>query len=136
MVKVLRYDARRDAYNFTLKGYIVPAVRMTQRSKWSPRAKRYLTSQTKIGWRLKLQMRENDWEMLPESTPLWASIIIHRAGGLHTCDLDNQVKAILDAAQGIVFKNDLWIDDIKAQRMLSDDKIDWAEFRIGLMGAI
>ena len=123
-------------YNFTLKGYIVPYTRVRNRGWQSAVGKRYYTSQEKIGWRLKLQMRENDWEMLPESTPLWASVIIHRAGGLHTCDLDNQVKAILDAAQGIVFKNDLWFDDINAQRMLSDDKIDWAEFRIGLMGAI
>ena len=124
-------------YNFTIKGYIVPYVRMTRRGKFvDPRAQRYLTSQDKIGWRLKLQMRDNDWELLPESTPLWASIIIHRASGLHKCDLDNQVKAILDAAQGIVFKNDFWFDDINAQRMLSDDKVDWAELRIGLIGVI
>ena len=123
-------------YNFTLKGYIVPYTRVRSRGWQSAVGKRYYTSQEKIGWRLKLQMRENDWDMLPESTPLWASIIIHRAGGLHTCDLDNQVKAIMDAAQGIVFKNDLWFDDINAQRMLSDDKIDYAEFRIGLIGAI
>jgi len=32
--------------------------------------------------------------------------------------LDNQVKAILDAAQGLVFENDLWIDSISAERRL------------------
>ena len=120
-------------YQFVIKGYIVPAVRMTQRSKWSPRAKRYHTSQERIGYQLKHQMRDNEWEMLPESTPLQCVIRIHRRSGLHTNDLDNQEKAILDAAQKIVFKNDLWIDKCTKERMLSENKIDWCEFEVGVM---
>ena len=118
-------------YHFKIKNYIVPAVRMTQGSKWNTRSQRYLASQTKIGYQLKHQMRDNDWEMLPNSTPLKCAIRVHRKGGLHTCDLDNIVKAILDAAQKIVFKNDLWIDEIEARRELSDDKVDYCEFEIG-----
>ena len=117
-------------YQFEIRGYIVPYTRVTQRSKHGPRAMRYFTSQEKIGYQLKHQMRDNEWDMLPTSTPLRVEIHIFRKGGLHTCDLDNQAKAILDAAQGIVFKNDLWIDDIEALRQLSDDGIDICEFRI------
>ena len=119
-------------YTFTLKGYIVPYTRVTHRSKHGPRAQRYFTSQERIGYQLKHQMRDNDWEMLPDSMPLWAELLFERKSGLHTSDLDNQEKAILDAAQGIVFKNDLWIDYILSQRMLSEDKIDKCEFIIGV----
>lgn len=38
----------------------------------------------------------------------------------HTCDLDNQVKAILDAAKGIMLEDDCWVDRLVAERRGGD----------------
>jgi Holliday junction resolvase RusA-like endonuclease len=106
-------------YSFILTGHIVPYVRMTRRGKWvNERAKLYLASQEALAWQMKQTMSENDLPMLPERTPLQVSILITVSKRLHCSDLDNQVKAVLDAAQGVVFKNDLWIDMINARRSL------------------
>lgn len=106
-------------YSFTLTGHIVPYVRMTRRGKWvNESAKLYLASQEALAWQMKQAMSKNELLMLPERTPLQVSILITVSKRLHCSDLDNQVKAVLDAAQGVVFKNDLWIDKINARRSL------------------
>ena len=105
--------------SFLIAGRIVPYVRMTQRGKFvKPRAQFYLASKEAIRWQLQQQMAASGWAMLPERTPLAVRIEIGKEGGLHKSDLDNEVKAILDAAQGIVYRNDCWVDDIEAFRWL------------------
>jgi len=102
---------------FIIRGKIKPYVRMTQRSKWtSPQAREYLASKAAVGMQLRHQMNQNGAGMLPGQTPLSVHITIWEAGGFHNKDLDNQVKAIVDAAQGIVFPDDRWIDQITAER--------------------
>jgi crossover junction endodeoxyribonuclease RusA len=97
---------------FTLTGPIIPYVRMTQRSKWvDQRAQDYLANKTELA----SQFRRQCPETLPEKTPLMVIAIIETPR-LHKGDLDNICKAILDAAQGIVFRNDCWIDSISIQR--------------------
>lgn len=104
---------------FLIEGKIKPYVRMTQRGKFvSPQAQEYLRSRAATQWQLKEQMRGRD--MPPDRTPLVAHIEMVMEGGLHRPDLDNQVKALLDAAQGIVFRNDLWIDEVHAERRLGN----------------
>ena len=96
---------------FTIIGKIIPYVRMTQRSKYADdRARRYLQSQRSIGWQLKQQMRYAGAEMRAPS-------------GLHRWDLDNGIKAVLDAAQGIVFADDRWIDRLAAERVIDTEYI-------------
>ena len=107
-------------YLFVIESRIVPYVRMTRRGKYvDPRASEYLASQTEIRLRLREQMSERGLAMLPPQTPLAVSIDIWTARG-HTCDADNLAKAIIDAAQGVVFKNDLWIDQIRIERQKHD----------------
>jgi len=90
---------------------------MTQRSKFTdPQAKEYLACKLAVGMQFKHQMHGHDLEMLPGQTPLSVTITIWEGGGFHNKDLDNQIKSLLDAAQGIVFPDDRWVDRIIAER--------------------
>ena len=98
---------------YTLYGTFKPYVRMTQRGKWvRPEAQEYLASKADLA----RQFQCARLDMLPAQTPLAVSIVIEHKHGFHNRDLDNEVKAILDAAQGIVFVDDRWVDQIYAQR--------------------
>lgn len=109
-----------DRLRLVLAGPFVPYTRMTQRSKWTDRAQRYLSSQGALRDQARAQMNRLDVEMLPESTPLAVAIEITMTERLHCQDLDNQTKAVLDALQGVAFKDDRWVDDIWAMRQLGD----------------
>jgi len=104
--------------DFTLRGRIKPYVRMTQRSKWvkGSQAEEYLACKLALGIQFKHTMQHFNECMLPGQTPLSANIIIFEGGGFHNKDLDNQIKSILDAASGIVYPDDRWIDRITAER--------------------
>ena len=105
------------SHTYTIRGRIKPYVRMTQRSKWrDPQAREYLACKLAVGLQFKTQMRDHEIDALPGQTPLQVHITLWEAGGFHNKDLDNQVKAILDAAQGIVFPDDRWVDRIVAER--------------------
>lgn len=107
--------------HFVITDKIKPAVRMTQRGKWVKKdAQEYLASKAAIGWQLKEQMQERGWTMLPERTPLRMSVVFVIPKRLHCADLDNQIKSLADSAQGIVFKDDRWIDEIRALRRGGD----------------
>jgi Holliday junction resolvase RusA-like endonuclease len=113
------YDQNSPIYIFHLEGRIKPYVRMTQAGKWVKRqAQEYLTSKENLQWQLKSQMQDHSWIMFPTKIALGAIISFHPAR--HNCDLDNLVKALLDAAQGVVFKDDRWVDFIKATRSDSE----------------
>lgn len=100
---------------FELVGPFKPYVRMTQRSKWvDPQAQAYLASKDALA--LQFQAQSGFWTPLARGVPLTVEIEIEHAGGFHNRDLDNEVKAILDAAQGVVYDDDRWIDQIRAIR--------------------
>jgi len=121
-----------QSYSFTITGKIIPAVRMTQRGKFvKPRAQAYLASQEAIRWQIKQQMMAKEWEMLPERTPLKVRISLWVAKRMHGADLDNLIKAVEDSAQGIVFKNDLWIDSIVSARVIG--AVDSCVLTIGVI---
>lgn len=101
-----------------LAGPFVPYTRMTQGSKWSDRARRYLASQDALRLQMRSLMAACDAEMIGRGRPLSVRIAIY--GTDHRCDLDNQVKALLDAAQSVVFEDDRWIDRIEARRAGGD----------------
>ena len=108
-------------YTFNLTGKIIPAVRMTNRSKFGdPRAQAYLVSQMDLKWQLKQQMQENDWPMLPEKTPLAVELQIG-TDQLHTCDIDNCLKSVLDSANKIIYADDRWIDKVSAWRYVAGE---------------
>jgi len=118
-------------YTFTLTGAFTPYVRMTRRGKFvQPRAQEYIASQSALEIQYANQMALNDWEILPAHTPLSISILVFMpANHLHCQDADNQLKALIDAAKGIVFPSDMWIDEIFFTRhtdILSEFKVQFA----------
>ena len=85
------------------------------------RAQEYLSSQRNLANEFKRQMDEQGFTMIPRGGPIevmW--LAIHHAHGFHNRDLDNEIKAVLDAAQGVVFEDDRWIDEISAWRQRGD----------------
>jgi crossover junction endodeoxyribonuclease RusA len=106
--------------HFVLEGPFKPYVRMTQRGKWvKPQAREYLASKDRLAQQFQEQLAGN-WSCVERGTPLRIEIAITHAGGFHNRDLDNEIKAILDAAQGVVFDDDRWVDLIVAARGLGE----------------
>jgi Holliday junction resolvase RusA-like endonuclease len=102
-------------YQFTLLGHVVPAVRMTRRGKFtSKRAQAYLAWQEAARWQIREQMTAHGWTMIPEGVPFMVRALF--TPYQHRSDLDNLVKGTMDAAQGVVFPNDSWCDEIHAAR--------------------
>lgn len=122
---------------FTLTGKIKPYVRMTQRGKFVrtrngklTQAAEYLDSREALQWQFSEQMRGRE----PfGKVPLCVSITIFHQGGYHNHDLDNVIKAILDAMNGIVYQDDRWIDAVCAVRGRADDEEPGTAVRVGVL---
>lgn len=109
-----------------LAGPIVPYTRMTQGSMWNARSKRYLQSQDALRVQMQNQMALNGWRMYHKGIPL--RVRIHFGWCLHNRDIDNETKAVLDAAKGILFADDRWVDEIAAKREGSGNRLElWVE---------
>jgi Holliday junction resolvase RusA-like endonuclease len=88
---------------------------MTQRSQYAnPQAREYIESRNRLRDDMRTLMMVNRWQTIPRGVPLAVSVVV---GWLrHNQDLDNIVKAVLDAANGVVYEDDCWIDMLVAQR--------------------
>jgi len=98
-----------------ITGKIKPYTRMTQRGKFvEPQAQAYLASQERI----RLQMINQVWDyerpIIKRGVPIRFHAVIMGYG--HNCDVSNLMKALEDAAQGILFHNDCWVDDLHGVR--------------------
>lgn len=98
---------------FTIPGRPVPAVRMTQRSKWkNERAKKYLTYKGTVGWaakavrcpRFKGRVR--------------VDIDLYIQGG-RIGDVDNYAKSILDGLNGVAWFDDEQVAELHVYRHAS-----------------
>lgn len=105
-------------YVFSVPGAVVPYTRMTQRSKFSsPKAMRYLAWKDGFGYALSQIMALQGWDMLLPDVALWVRVdYVLPASKKRAFDLDNVIKSVLDAAQGVVFENDMAVDHIEAHR--------------------
>lgn len=102
---------------FRLTGPFIPYVRMTRRGKFvNARAQAYLSNQDALRWQIMAQMSAKNYLRLPDATPLRVLLTFHLRR-MHAGDLDNLIKAVLDAAQSVLFSNDCWIDSISACRV-------------------
>lgn len=116
---------------FIITGRIKPYVRMTQRGKWfRPEAQEYLASQADVALQLRCQMVHAGWDMLPVKTPLAVSIQFQIPNDYHHMDLDNLIKAVQDAANGIVYADDRWIDSIQATREGGEEYVTTFEVEV------
>ena len=101
---------------FYATGRIKPYVRMTRRGKFvKDDAREYLASKMALALQFRAQMA--DRALL--GGPLSVTILLRITEGMHRKDLDNQIKAVLDAANGIIWRDDRWIDEIFARRILT-----------------
>ena len=106
-------------YRAVIEGFtVIPYFRMTQRSKWSKPARRYLDNQETLAWFFKKNWHGTD----PIDYPIEISYAVHFPTK-HSRDNDNVLKAIQDALQyaGIV-KNDKWIQGTGKTRIYFDGK--------------
>jgi Holliday junction resolvase RusA-like endonuclease len=94
-------------------GPLVPYTRVG-RERWTKRATRYLSGKDALAWTLKEAAAK---EGLPEGglSGEWfvnASFYRHAALG----DIDNLLKAVLDAGNGIIWTDDRFVIGIVARR--------------------
>jgi len=97
---------------------IKPAVRMTQRGKFvSRQAQQYLNSKNALMTLIRNQMQWQNAEMYPKGIPLIVIMQIwtHTSQG-NKADLDNILKAVMDACNGVIFEDDRWIDEFHVVR--------------------
>ena len=111
-------------YEFELRGYIKPAVRMTRRGKFgNKQAQEHLACKEDLAWQYKAQMSRHGWSMLPPKTPLGIEVQLITSKRLHAKDGDNLYKMITDSAEKIVFSNDSWIDEIHFIKKQGDNDL-------------
>ena len=106
-------------YRAVIEGFtVIPYVRMTQRSKWTKPAKRYLDNQASLAWHLSQKWHGKE----AIDYPIEISYAVHFPTR-HSRDNDNVLKAINDALQyaGIVI-NDKWIQGTGKTRIYFDGK--------------
>jgi hypothetical protein len=103
-------------------GEIVPYVRMTRRGKFADqRAQKYLAWKSAAGFAFKADL--GGAEPLGRE-PLAAGLLVR--GAAHTRDLDNILKGVLDAANGVVIADDRWVDRLVAVRIEGESEILFA----------
>jgi Holliday junction resolvase RusA-like endonuclease len=101
---------------------VKPYVRMTQRGKFVKKnAQDYLASKEELQLKIKSYMNKHGLERFPEKTPLVFSMTIHVPTSQgYRADLDNIIKAVSDACNGILFDDDRYIDEITAARWIDN----------------
>jgi len=114
---------------------VKPYVRMTRYSKHvNKEALEYLASKGVLSSRIREQMNLQGKDKMPAKTPLKVVIRLYAPTSPgHGADLDNQVKAILDACNKEAFPDDRWVDQIDAQRFIGKEcrlrliimQLDW-----------
>lgn len=96
---------------FTVPGRAVPAVRMTQRSKFTSRAQRYLAYKQQVGW-----IAKQNYKGKPTDKPVFVSVEVYLHRGVQG-DIDNYFKSIADSLNKIVYEDDRQIKDIRARKI-------------------
>jgi crossover junction endodeoxyribonuclease RusA len=109
-----------DGFSCTIEGRPVPAVRMTQRSKWAnPQAQRYLAWKQKVGWTAK------EWGAEPAEGRLQVRLwfYLSKRG---RADIDNLAKGIMDGLNGICFHDDTQVDEliVRIRTGCTDEHVD------------
>jgi len=119
-------DSRRI---FVVPGRPVPAVRMTQKSKFvDPAAQKYLSYKDLVGWTAKTEIKA------PILGDVVVTVILNFKQG-RTGDIDNYVKSVLDGCNKIAWKDDRQVVELHAFRNKGRyDCQEWAEVWIEEVG--
>ena len=108
--------------SFTILGDPVPAPRprVTEHGTYMP--KEYVAHKDGLGWRFKERVKR------PEPGPLVVTLEFHRKNR-RKVDLDNLEKTILDAGNGILWKDDSQIMEMHSKKVLGS-RIPRVEVRL------
>lgn len=109
---------------FTVPGRAIPAVRMTQRSKFTPRAQRYLAYKNQVGWVARQHMQGK-----PTSEPVAVEVKVFLSGG-NQGDVDNYFKSIADSLNKIVYADDRQVKTIKASKIECEKDEERVEVKV------
>jgi crossover junction endodeoxyribonuclease RusA len=108
-----------DLLDIDIHAPVVPYTRMTQRGKFvKPDALRYLASQKELKFLMSVANHNKEYYLdyyVPEKCQ-FSLVVAFYVNSMHHCDLDNMIKAVLDAGQGILYKDDRYCDAITATR--------------------
>lgn len=96
---------------FTVPGRAIPAVRMTQRSKYSKPAQRYLAYKGHVGLIARQHMQG-----IPTSDPVAVSVNVYLSGG-NQGDIDNYFKSITDSLNKVIYEDDRQVKVMKARKI-------------------
>ena len=113
-----------DSLYFVVPGHPIPAVRMTQKTKWTnPRAIAYLEYKQTIGIiaRAKAQGRQF------ENACVEIKVYYAGRGG----DVDNYIKSVLDGCNKVLWKDDLGVLFVSCRKYnVTDKKLERAEVEV------
>lgn len=117
-MKIPKQKLNEILFTCTIEDFhLVPYTRMTRRSKFvSKSAKRYMSNQEALKWAFRENL--NDWVY---EGAVSIAFTVHYADK-RVRDLDNCMKALGDALQGIVIKNDSQIVETGKCRIFRDGK--------------
>ncbi len=88
-----------DCVKFVIPGHPIPAVRMTQKSKWvNPRAIAYLDYKQTIGMIARTAAKGQRFE----NAKVKIKVYYAGKGG----DVDNYIKSVLDGCNGVLWEDD------------------------------
>lgn len=101
---------------FTIPGRAIPAVRMTQRSKFTPRAKRYLAYKNQVAWvACSVSKRK------PTKKDVGIEMDVYLNGGTQG-DIDNYFKSIADALNKVVYEDDRQVREIVGRKVEDENE--------------
>ena len=102
--------------SFSVPGRPVPAVRMTQKGKWGNAAQRYLAYKRQVALCAQAAMAGKN----PVEGPVVAEMSVFVSG--RRGDIDNYIKSVFDACNGIVYRDDRQIGEIRQARVITSAK--------------
>lgn len=112
----------------TIPGRCVPAVRMTQRSKYTKQAQRYLSYKRSVGI-VARHMYKGDLI----NSKLAVNLKVYLSGG-NQGDIDNYFKSITDACNKIIYKDDRQIIKAEMQKIECEKKDERVEVEFIYLG--
>lgn len=107
---------KTEICRFVIPGRAIPAVRMTQRSKYRRQAKRYLAYKKQVAW-----VARSNYKNKPVSSDVGVNVNIYLNGGVQG-DIDNYFKAITDSLNKVVYEDDRQVKEMVGRKIEDENE--------------